>query len=130
MEWWGWRLAALTDGMPGITPPPRVWTGIRARLGLSEPAGAKDGAPWWASLPLWRGLAFAGFAQPLLQRDMMRVCSACQQKARCDRDLETGTSAQHYEEYCRNAPSIDSPMKSVACGLGVADPSHSASAVA
>lgn len=45
--------------------------------------------------------------QPLLQRDMMRVCSACQQKTRCDHDLDAGTSAQHYEEYCLNAPSID-----------------------
>ena len=45
--------------------------------------------------------------QPLLQRDMMRVCSACRQKTRCDHDLDAGTSAQHYEEYCPNAPSID-----------------------
>ncbi len=45
--------------------------------------------------------------QPLLRRDMIRVCAGCQQKARCDRDLDTGTSAQHYEEYCPNAPNID-----------------------
>jgi len=45
--------------------------------------------------------------EPLLQRDMVRVCAACQQKARCDRDLEAGTSAQHYAEYCANAPAID-----------------------
>jgi hypothetical protein len=46
-------------------------------------------------------------SQPLLQRDMMRVCAACQQKARCDRDLEAGTSAQHYAKYCANAGAID-----------------------
>jgi hypothetical protein len=45
--------------------------------------------------------------QPLLQRDMIRVCASCQQKARCDHDLDAGTSAQHYEEYCPNAPAID-----------------------
>jgi len=45
--------------------------------------------------------------QPLLQRDMVRVCASCQQKARCDYDLDAGTSAQHYEEYCPNAPAID-----------------------
>jgi hypothetical protein len=45
--------------------------------------------------------------QPLLQRDMVRVCAACQQKARCDHDLDAGTSAQHYEEYCPNAPTVD-----------------------
>lgn len=45
--------------------------------------------------------------EPILQRDMVRVCAACQQKARCDSDLEAGTSAQHYAEYCANAPTID-----------------------
>lgn len=44
--------------------------------------------------------------QPVLQRDMVRVCASCQQKARCDHDLEAGTSAQHFDEYCPNAPSI------------------------
>ncbi|HJP69568.1 MAG TPA: DUF6455 family protein [Sphingomicrobium sp.] len=42
-----------------------------------------------------------------VQHDMVRVCAACQQKARCDSDLEAGTSAQHYREYCANAPTID-----------------------
>lgn len=42
----------------------------------------------------------------VLQRDMMRVCAACQQKARCNNDLNAGTLAQHYEEYCPNAPAI------------------------
>ena len=32
---WEWRLAALTEGMPGVTPPPHVWEGIRKRLGLT-----------------------------------------------------------------------------------------------
>jgi len=45
--------------------------------------------------------------QPRLERDMIRVCAACQQKARCNSDLDAGTSAQHYEEYCGNAPTID-----------------------
>jgi hypothetical protein len=45
--------------------------------------------------------------EPLLQRDMVRVCAACQQKARCDHELDAGTATQHYVEYCPNAPSID-----------------------
>jgi hypothetical protein len=49
--------------------------------------------------------------QLLLQRDMVRVCASCQQKARCDHDLDAGTSAQHYAEYCANAPTIDSLSK-------------------
>jgi uncharacterized protein YjiS (DUF1127 family) len=45
--------------------------------------------------------------QPVLQRDMVRVCASCQQKARCNSDLDAGTLAQHYEQYCPNAPAID-----------------------
>ncbi len=45
--------------------------------------------------------------QPYVRRDMERVCSSCQKKRQCDRDLSAGTSAQHYEEYCLNAPTID-----------------------
>jgi uncharacterized protein YjiS (DUF1127 family) len=45
--------------------------------------------------------------QPALQRDMVRVCAACQQKALCNHDLGAGTLAYRYEEYCPNAPAID-----------------------
>jgi hypothetical protein len=45
--------------------------------------------------------------EPLVLRDMERVCALCQQKRRCDRDLAGGTAAAHYEEYCLNAPTID-----------------------
>ena len=46
--------------------------------------------------------------QPLVLRDMVRVCASCQQKHQCDRDLDAGTSAQHYEKYCLNASTINS----------------------
>src|SRR6188474_1062625 len=60
---WEWRLAALTDGMPGVTPPVHVWEAIRQRLGFSDAAETtRAPAGWWASLGLWRGLALAGFA--------------------------------------------------------------------
>jgi anti-sigma-K factor RskA len=62
---WNARLAQLADGLPEVTPPPRVWEAIRERLRLSDPSApseARRAAPWWASLALWRGLAFAGFA--------------------------------------------------------------------
>jgi uncharacterized protein YjiS (DUF1127 family) len=45
--------------------------------------------------------------QPVLQRDMVRVCSACERKALCNQDLDAGTLAQRYDEYCPNAPAID-----------------------
>jgi len=46
-------------------------------------------------------------AQPLLHRDMVRVCASCRQKAQCEHDLDTGVAAQHYAAYCPNAPAID-----------------------
>jgi uncharacterized protein YjiS (DUF1127 family) len=46
-------------------------------------------------------------AQPVLRRDMVRVCAACQQKALCNYDLDAGTLAQRYEEYCHNAQAIE-----------------------
>ncbi len=45
--------------------------------------------------------------QPLVLRDMTRVCTSCQQKHRCNQDLAAGTSAQHYAEYCLSASTID-----------------------
>ena len=45
--------------------------------------------------------------QPLVLRDMERVCAMCNHKRECDRDLKAGTAADHYEGYCLNAPTID-----------------------
>jgi uncharacterized protein YjiS (DUF1127 family) len=45
--------------------------------------------------------------EPMLLRDMERVCAMCNQKARCDRDLVAGTAAERYESYCPNASTID-----------------------
>jgi len=45
--------------------------------------------------------------QPLLLRDMVRVCALCMHKSECDRDLAAGTAAEHYKGYCLNAPSIE-----------------------
>jgi anti-sigma-K factor RskA len=63
---WEWRLAALADSVPDIAPPSRVWDAIALRLGFATTTGVRAGeraaTPWWASLGLWRGLAFAGFA--------------------------------------------------------------------
>jgi uncharacterized protein YjiS (DUF1127 family) len=45
--------------------------------------------------------------QPLVLRDMERVCSLCHHKGECDRDLAAGISAEHYQGYCPNAGTID-----------------------
>lgn len=47
-------------------------------------------------------------SQPLVLRDMERVCASCVRKAQCDQDLDAGTSDQHYDKYCLNASTISS----------------------
>lgn len=49
-----------------------------------------------------------GHAQPLLLRDMERVCSLCNHKGQCDRDLAEGTAAENYHGYCANAAALES----------------------
>ena len=44
--------------------------------------------------------------EPLMVRDMQRVCAMCSDKVQCHRDLDAGTSAEHYTDYCLNAPTI------------------------
>jgi len=46
-------------------------------------------------------------SEPLVLRDMERVCAMCKDKPRCHRDLAAGIAAAHYEDYCLNAPTID-----------------------
>ena len=45
--------------------------------------------------------------EPMVLHDMERVCALCGHKRECDRDLAAGTAAEHYREYCLNAPTID-----------------------
>lgn len=49
-----------------------------------------------------------GRAQPLLLRDMERVCSLCNHMGQCDRDLADGTAAVNYHGYCANASTLES----------------------
>jgi hypothetical protein len=46
-------------------------------------------------------------SQPLVLRDMQRVCAMCRDKSRCHSDLAAGTAAKNHEAYCLNAPTID-----------------------
>jgi transcriptional regulator with XRE-family HTH domain len=45
--------------------------------------------------------------EPLVLRDLQRVCALCHYKRQCDRDLIAGSSAEHYQGYCPNAATID-----------------------
>ena len=71
---WEQRLAALAAAIPAVTPPPRVWTAIASRLGLSAASTSGADDRWWNRLGVWRTLtAFAfvaalGFAIALLSQ--------------------------------------------------------------
>lgn len=55
---WQERLMPLTASVAPVAPPARVWARIEQRVGGSAPAPAVPvGAPWWARLAFWRGLA-------------------------------------------------------------------------
>src|SRR6476619_1774787 len=45
--------------------------------------------------------------EPLVLRDMERVCTLCRHKRQCERELAAGTATEHYERYCPNASTID-----------------------
>jgi hypothetical protein len=49
--------------------------------------------------------------EPVVLHDMERVCAMCSHKRECDHDLDAGTSAEHYREYCLNAPTIEELKK-------------------
>jgi len=53
---WEQRLAGLAAAIPPVTPPPRVWAAIAARLGFYAAAEA-----WWNRLGVWRALAALAF---------------------------------------------------------------------
>jgi len=63
---WERRLAVLADAVPPITPPPRVWARITARLGLdASPATPEPPTRWWRRVGVWRALAAVGFVATL-----------------------------------------------------------------
>jgi anti-sigma-K factor RskA len=60
LTFWERRLATFADTITAVTPPPRVWERVTARLGLVD--GSARGAAamrWWERLSVWRGLAVA-----------------------------------------------------------------------
>ena len=52
---WEARLSPLTDALPGIEPPARVWQAIKARLRIGH--AVRSG--FWESLSFWRVSSFA-----------------------------------------------------------------------
>jgi hypothetical protein len=44
---------------------------------------------------------------PLVMRDLQRLCTTCTFKKKCNSDLINGKAAQNYRDYCPNAFTID-----------------------
>jgi len=44
--------------------------------------------------------------EPIVVHHLERVCALCESKSECNRDLASGASAEHYQEYCLNASRI------------------------
>jgi superfamily II DNA helicase RecQ len=44
--------------------------------------------------------------EPIVGANLERVCALCESKRECNRDLASGASAEHYQEYCLNASKI------------------------
>jgi len=55
---WELRLAPLADGTAPITPPPRIWLAIVARLGATATPASETS--WWTRVAFWRWMALAG----------------------------------------------------------------------
>ena len=44
--------------------------------------------------------------EPLVLRDLQRVCTVCDQKKVCNHDIVAGTVSTNYEHYCANADTL------------------------
>ena len=44
---------------------------------------------------------------PLVMRDLQRLCTNCQDQKRCRYELEKGTAAEHFHDFCPNAFTLD-----------------------
>lgn len=50
-------------------------------------------------------------ADPVVMRDLQRLCILCSQKGRCQHEVAEGTAAEHFHEFCPNAYTLDALFK-------------------
>ena len=50
-------------------------------------------------------------SQPGTLRDLQRLCSACRNKGRCERELAKGSAAAQFRKYCPNAFTLDALLE-------------------
>jgi hypothetical protein len=44
---------------------------------------------------------------PLMMRDLERLCVSCTNKGKCAHELATGAASEHYDDFCPNAYTLD-----------------------
>jgi len=49
--------------------------------------------------------------EPMVMRDLERVCSLCEHKRQCAHELAAGKAAEDYAEFCRNADTLTALIK-------------------
>jgi len=50
-------------------------------------------------------------SNPLVMRDLQRLCTTCGDKKRCAHELAEGTAAEHFRDFCPNALTLDALFK-------------------
>jgi pyrroloquinoline quinone (PQQ) biosynthesis protein C len=50
-------------------------------------------------------------ADPLVMRDLQRLCVTCNKKKRCQHELAEGKAAADFRQFCPNAVTLDALMK-------------------
>jgi hypothetical protein len=50
-------------------------------------------------------------SDPLVMRDLQRLCVACGTKNRCRHELDDLTASEHYHDFCPNAVTLDALLK-------------------
>ena len=51
--------------------------------------------------------AALGARDPMVMRDLERLCVSCTHKRQCAHDLAAGTGAAHFKDYCPNAYTLE-----------------------
>jgi hypothetical protein len=48
---------------------------------------------------------------PMIMRDLQRLCTTCGHKRQCALDLEAGIAASNFRDYCPNSFTLDALIK-------------------
>ena len=53
------------------------------------------------------GVEAKAHLQVPVMRDLQRLCVSCGEKQRCAHELDVGSAAEHFRQYCPNAYTLD-----------------------